>query len=137
MRARESRRRQRSRAGLHLTPLIDIIFLLVLFFILNTSFRQERYIDVNLPVSETSEDIQSEGIILTLLKDGTADLNGQETNWDSLSADIQKLAEETSAEEVIIRADEGAPYGKVVTAMDRIRLAGLEAVSLQTIRSGQ
>ncbi len=136
MRAKESRRRRRHRAGLFLTPMIDIIFLLVIFFILNTSFRQERYIDVNLPVSETSEDVQSEGLVVTLRQDGSVALNGEDTEWAALSEAIRASAGENSSAEVIIRADEKAPYGQVVTLMDRIRLAGLEAISLQTVRSG-
>ncbi len=136
MRAKESRRRRRHRAGLFLTPMIDIIFLLVIFFILNTSFRQERYIDVNLPVSETSEDVQSEGLVVTLRQDGSVALNGEDTEWAALSEAIRASARENSSTEVIIRADEKAPYGQVVTLMDRIRLAGLEAISLQTVRSG-
>ena len=135
MRARESRKQRRRKSELLLTPLIDIIFLLVLFFILNTSFRQERYIDVELPASETSEDIQATGIVLTLRSDGTTALDGREVPWEGLSAAIRDAASETGITEVVVRGDENIPYSRAVAAIDRVRIAGLEAISLQTVRA--
>lgn len=136
MRERKNRRQRRRSSGPLLTPLIDIIFLLCLFFVLNTSFRQERYIDVELPESDTSEDVQAEGIILTLRQDGSAALNGEETSWESVTNALRELSELTGAREVIIRGDENIPYGRAVEALDRVRLAGLESISLQTVRAG-
>ena len=134
MHVRENRRRSKRRGGLLLTPLIDVIFLLALFFVLNTSFRQERYIDVDLPESETSEDIQAEGIIITLRSDGTVAIGDKEVPWESITAEIKSLVEVSGVEEVVIRGDENLEYGRAVAALDRVRLAGLEAVSLQTVR---
>jgi biopolymer transport protein ExbD len=136
MHERKKRRTRRRSSGPLLTPLIDIIFLLCLFFVLNTSFRQERYIDVELPESETSEDVQAEGIVLTLREDGSASLDGEEIPWESVTNAIRTISEETGSVEVIIRGDENIAYGRAVAAMDRVRLAGLESISLQTVRSG-
>lgn len=134
MRARENRRRHQRSPGLLMTPLIDIIFLLALFFVLNTSFRQERYIDVDLPESETSEDLQVAGIVLTIRSDGTTAIDGVEVSWDTVTSAVKARAQETGASEVIIRGDESVSYGRAVAALDRVRQAGLEAVSLQTVR---
>ncbi len=137
MRVRENRRQRRRSGGPLLTPLIDIIFLLTLFFVLNTSFRQEQYLDVNLPESETSEDIQAVGIVLTLRQDGSTAIDGEEVAWESVTAVIREKALKTGAVEVIIRGDEAVPYGRAVAALDRVRLSGLESISLQTVRTGE
>jgi len=137
MRTRENRKRRRSSGGLLLTPLIDIIFLLSLFFVLNTSFRQEQYLDVDLPSSETSEDIQAPGIILTLRSDGSTAVDGREVDWASVTAVIRNLADSNGTAEVIIRGDENVSYGRAVAALDRVRLAGIDAISLQTVRAGE
>jgi len=134
--AREKRRLRRRNGGLLLTPLIDIIFLLTLFFVLNTSFRQEKYLDVNLPESETSEDIQASGIVLTLREDGSTGINGEEVSWESVTAAIRDIAATSGNPEVIIRGDENVSYGRAVAALDRVRLAGIESISLQTVRTG-
>lgn len=137
MRAIENRRHRRRSGGLLLTPLIDIIFLLSLFFVLNTSFRQERYLDVNLPESETSKDVQAVGIVLTLRQDGSTAIDGVEVAWESVTAALRERAEEIGAVEVIIRGDEAVSYGRAVAALDRVRLSGLESISLQTVRTGE
>ncbi|MCK5249526.1 MAG: biopolymer transporter ExbD [Spirochaetaceae bacterium] len=137
MRAIENRRHRRRSGGLLLTPLIDIIFLLCLFFVLNTSFRQERYLDVNLPESETSKDVQAVGIVLTLRQDGSTAIDGVEVAWESVTAALRERAEEIGAVEVIIRGDEAVSYGRAVAALDRVRLSGLESISLQTVRTGE
>lgn len=137
MRVRENRRQRRRSGGPLLTPLIDIIFLLTLFFVLNTSFRQEQYLDVNLPESETSENVQAVGIVLTLRQDGSTAIDGEEIAWESVTAVIREKALETGAVEVIIRGDEAVPYGRAVAALDRVRLSGLESISLQTVRTGE
>ncbi len=137
MRAKENLRHRRRSGGLLLTPLIDIIFLLCLFFVLNTSFRQERYLDVDLPESETSEDIQAVGIVLTLRQDGSTAIDGDEVSWESVTSLIRTKADESGAAEVIIRGDEEVSYGRAVAALDRVRLAGIESISLQTVRSGE
>jgi len=134
MPASGSRRTRRRNAGLLLTPLIDVIFLLVLFFVINTSFRQERYIDVVLPESETSEDIQADGVIITLRADGTVAVDGEDASWEALTARLRSRLDETGAREVIIRGDENVPYGRAVSALDRVRMAGTVDVSLQTVR---
>ena len=136
MGVREYRRNRRHRGGLLLTPLIDVIFLLCLFFALNTSFRPERYLDVDLPSSETSDDMSVEGIVLTLRTDGSIALDGNEIPWDTVTTAIRDLAEQTGAVDVVIRGDENVPYGRVVAALDRIRLAGLDSITLQTERYG-
>lgn len=138
MRARDKRQKTRAkRAALVLTPLIDVIFLIALFFVINTSFRQEQYMDVVLPESSTSQDIQAEGLILTLRADGTSDLNGQDIPWESISSALQKHRSENGATQVIIRGDESIAYQRIVEAMDRVRLAGVELISLQTLRNNQ
>ena len=137
MRARGNARRPKRRGGLLLTPLIDIIFLLVIFFVINTSFRQERYLDVALPESETSEDVQAEGILLTLHADGSTAVNGTSVAWEAVVAALRNAADETGAPLVVIRGDEEVPYGRIISALDRVKLAGLEAVTLQTVRASE
>jgi len=136
MGARGYRRSRRHRGREFLTPLIDIIFLLSLFFVLNTSFRQERYMDVNLPFSESSEDIQAIGMVLTLREDGSTALEGSDIAWESVSDTMRELAREKGIVDVIIRADKDIPYARMVEALDRVRQAGLDSISLQTLRSG-
>ncbi len=134
MRALVQRRSKRRNSGLLLTPLVDIIFLLVIFFILNTSFRQEPCMDVQLPESETAEEVQTDGLILTIGPDGRLELNGQEVIWSELTARVLDAWQQSETDTVVIQADDAVPYGSIVRAMDGIRMAGVETLSLQTVR---
>jgi len=135
MSLRENLRRSNKRGPL-LTPLIDIIFLLCLFFVLNTSFREESFIEVSLPASETSENNQAIGIILTLYEDGSVSIDDEAVEWDSIKSVLQDKAENRVVEEIVIQGDESVGYGRIIAVLDKVRGAGFEAISLQTIRSG-
>jgi len=126
---------RRNRGGLLLTPLVDIIFLLCLFFVLNTSFRQEKYIEVDLPESETSEDGQTAEIVLTLHENGSVSINGEGVRWDSVESILRDKAANQVVRELVIQGDENIDYGRIIAALDKVRRAGFEAISLQTIRT--
>jgi len=126
-----------NRGGLLLTPLIDIIFLLCLFFVLNTSFRQENYIEVALPESDTSENKQAVGIILTLHEDGSVSIDGEGVEWDLIESVLRDEAANQVVRELVIQGDESIEYERIIAALDKVRRAGFETVSLQTIRREQ
>jgi len=128
---------RRHRGGLPLTPLIDIIFLLCLFFVLNTSFRQEGYIEVNLPESETSDDGQTVEIVLTLHENGSVSIDGENVEWDSIESVLRDKAANQAARELVIQGDESIDYGRIIATLDKVRQAGFEAIALQTIRRRQ
>jgi len=126
-----------NRGGLLLTPLIDIIFLLCLFFVLNTSFRQENYIEVALPESDTSENKQAVGIILTLHEDGSVSIDGEGVEWGLIESVLRDEAANQAVRELVIQGDESIEYERIIAALDKVRRAGFETVSLQTIRREQ
>jgi len=126
-----------NRGGLLLTPLIDIIFLLCLFFVLNTSFRQENYIEVALPESDTSENKQAVGIILTLHEDGSVSIDGEGVEWGLIESILRDEAANQAVRELVIQGDESIEYERIIAALDKVRRAGFETVSLQTIRREQ
>ncbi|MCK5735978.1 MAG: biopolymer transporter ExbD, partial [Spirochaetaceae bacterium] len=67
----------------------------------------------------------------------TTAVDGKEVNWESLTAAIRENAGNSGNTEVIIRGDENVPYGRAIAALDRVRLAGIESISLQTVRTGE
>jgi len=119
-----------------LTPLIDIIFLLCLFFVLNTSFRQKSYIEVALPESETSEDKQAVGITLTLHEGGSVSIDGEGVEWDLVESVLRDKTANQVLRELVIQGDESIEYERIIAALDKVRRVGFETVSLQTIRRG-
>ena len=104
-----------------LTPMIDGIFLLVIFFMLSTTFVMQPGIKIVLPqsVSKTTEKV--ENLIITITKDGKFYVNQEETDILSLRTKISSLLKETSPKTVLINADEDTKHKYVVQVLDVLK----------------
>ena len=129
-------RRVRSRApGLSLTSMLDVIFLLLCFFVTVSVFSQwENEISIKLPSAETSDepDRLPGEIIVNLAKDGTVVVNGQKLALDDLKARLKRISKFYPGQPVIIRADKELAYEKLVGVIDTCRAADVWNFSLAT-----
>lgn len=119
-------RRARSGADIDITPLIDILFMLIIFFVLATSFVQGR-LRVDLPQGEGDPGKPGGAVLVTLREDG-------ELLWGDepiASPDLfRRLGMASPDEELLLAADRGVPYGRVAELLDGMRRAGRERVGL-------
>lgn len=113
--------------GPDLTPLIDMVFLLLVFFLL-TSFVIQPSVDVALPETSYGEIDEPAPITITVRMDGTLLLNGENVSADTLPSRLQSFGEHLQ-QEVIIQADRRVAFGRVVQIMDLCKKAGTEEVS--------
>ena len=130
------RRNTRSKApGLALTSMLDVIFLLLCFFVTVSVFAQwENEISIELPSAETSDepDRLPGEIIVNLAKDGTVVVNGKLLELADLQARLKKVAKFYPGQPVIIRADKELAYEKLVKVIDTCRAADVWNFSLAT-----
>ena len=130
------KRNNRSRAAqLSLTSMLDVIFLLLCFFVTASVFSQwESEISIKLPSAETSDepDRLPGEIIVNLTKDGGVVVNGKSLELDDLKVRLQKIAKFYPGQAVIIRADKGLAYEKLVKVIDTCRAADVWNFSLAT-----
>jgi len=113
-----------------LTPLVNIFFLLFLFFLFTSSFIFQPGIKVSLPKAVTSEVIQQEGVVITITKDDKAYLNEREISQDEIASNLKLLAK--SKTPLLIKADSGASLGRVVEIWDMCRNEGVLQVNIAT-----
>ncbi|MGH0033461.1 MAG: ExbD/TolR family protein [Myxococcota bacterium] len=115
-------------AGPGLAPLIDVVLLLLIFFMVTTRFS-EHSLEIDLPEASTSAP-QDEPRILSVdvLADGRIEIDGAVLEKSALDARL--AAEQAEIEALSIRADEKAPHGVVVTVLDLARRNGIERVEL-------
>ncbi len=128
--------KRRSKAPtLALTSMLDVIFLLLCFFVTASVFSQwESEISIQLPGAKTAEDpsrLPGE-IIANIAKDGTVRVNGVELTLEDLGARLAKIAKFYSSQSVIIRADRETSYESLVKVIDACRAAGVRNYSLAT-----
>lgn len=125
----------RSQASFDLSPMLDVIFQLILFFLVSTTFANLPGINVNLPVSETSQGSDITGVIITVEKDGTIYFNDEASSLDLLVTQLSEVDTMSRAKDeypVTISADEDVTNGTLVKVFDAIRVNGFSAVSLRT-----
>ena len=131
-----SRNERKSIAGVDLSPMLDVIFQLILFFLVSTTFSVLPAINVNLPESSTSKGVETSSITITAQEDGTLWFNDEQVSVEQL----KKLLEEFDTAEVprnefpvSISADSNVINGRIVELFDVIRYGGFSAVSLRTM----
>ncbi len=125
--------RRRSSQIPNLTPLIDIVFLLLVFFMLTSHFVRDEAIDLDLPVAESGEALEEDNRIEVVI-DATGNILLHEhfVELSSLEETLGEELEKSSEKVVRIRGDRSAALGKAVTVMDAARKAGAQAVDIVT-----
>jgi biopolymer transport protein ExbD len=118
--------------GFHLAPMIDIVFLLLCFFVTSQIFTQwEAELDITLPTSQTAEIEQRlpGEIILNIMKDGVTVVNGRRLNDGELTALLNRLVKLFPGQPVLIRADKATAYEHVIGILDLCRKADIWNIS--------
>ncbi|MGB0866515.1 MAG: ExbD/TolR family protein [Granulosicoccaceae bacterium] len=125
-------------AELNLTPLIDVVFLLLIFFMVSTTFQKESEIKISLPQAATDKQpLASDKIEVLVNADGSMHVGGLELVNSQLATvrqALQKAANGRRDIPLVIRADKGTPYQAIVTVMDAGSQIGLLRISLPTLR---
>ena len=124
------RRLRIEKGAVDLTPLVNVFFLLLIFFMFTSSFIFQPGIRVNLPRAVTSEVIQEEGVVLTVAKDDNIYLGDRMINQDELSSQLRIIAKQKGS--LLIKADSGASLGRVVGICDMCRREGVSQINIAT-----
>lgn len=115
-----------------LTPLINVFFLLLIFFLFTSSFIFQPGIKVNLPRAFTSEVIQQENAVIVITKNDKVYLNDREISSDEIESNLRLLAK--SKVPLLIKSDSEASLGRIVEIWDMCRKEGVSQISIATSR---
>ena len=127
-------RRLEPRAMIDLVPMIDVLFQLILFLFVSTTFAVLPGISLNLPQSTTAEGTRTNGITITVSADGNLFVNADKVPIESLDAALQSLSVSVPKETVPVslEADALVPNGTIVKILDSLRRTGFTGVNLRT-----
>ncbi len=129
------RRRLKPRVNLDLTPLIDVVFQLVIFFMISSVFNTAPGIELNLPDSSTSEAVEVTEIRITVAGPEEIYLNRDLVALSSLGETLRdwkdqgRLADDTA---ILVEGGRSVPYETIITVLDEVRKGGVNAVNLIT-----
>lgn len=124
--------RRKSAYGLNLTPLIDVVFLLLVFFMLTSHFVREQAIPLALPTAESGNPLEGEKLQVVLDDQGRILLDGQAIAPAGLEQRLQQELARRSEKRVRVRGDKAASLGVTVDVLDAARRAGAEGVDIVT-----
>lgn len=132
MRRRTSRSSADQISNIDMTPMLDIVFIMLIFFIVTTSFVKESGIDVNRPTAQTAERKERGHIIVSIKPNGEIWIDKRAVDIRAVRANVARLHAENPLGSVIIAADRETKTYDLVQVMDQIRLAGITNASIAT-----
>lgn len=128
------RRRYRPEPSIMIAPLIDCVFLLLIFFMLVTKFLSPS-ISVGLPESNMGAIDDSESRTVTIDKEGNTYLDNRAVELDEMTSLLMQLRESGKISIIRLRADRDTPFQKIVDAMSAIQRAGITDIAIETMSS--
>mgnify|MGYP004491608747 FL=1 len=130
---RRRRKREMKSPEIMLSPMIDMIFLLLVFFIVSTMYMSEvKTIPIRLPQARHSENVSKSNFNVSIKADGSLYLDENPIEMDLLVQNAAAESKRDSSFSVIIRADDDAPYKTIIQLMDKMKGAGVNRFGLAT-----
>ena len=120
---------------LDMTPMLDIVFIMLIFFIVTTSFVKESGVTVNSPSAQTASRQESANIFIAITAEGEVWIDRRPVDPRSVRAIVARLHADNPEGSVIIQADEESSTRMLVDVMDQVRLAGVEGIAIAADKS--
>ena len=130
------RNKERDESTIDITPMLDIVFIMLIFFIVTTSFVKETGVEVNRPNAATAVRDERGNILIAITANDEIWIDKRRVDLKAVRANIERLKIEYPGGSVIIQADKVSKSGLLVEVMDQIRLAGIQNISIAAKNDG-
>lgn len=131
------RRSSVEEAAVDMAPLIDMTFLLLIFFIVNTNFVKETGIEVKRPEAAKGDSQKGDLILIGISSAGTIHMNGRAVDLSAVRPMVSQMRLKSPKAPVVLVADESARVSQVVRVMDECKFAGAQEISIATSEGGK
>jgi len=118
-------------AGIDMSPLIDCVFILLIFFIVTTTFVEESGVEVDKPQAASSVNLEKNSVLIAITAKGEVVYGGQEIGIGGVQSIVKRMLEKEDVP-VIVQADKAVPSGLLVRVIDEAKLGGAVKVSIAT-----
>lgn len=133
MRFSDRRPSRREGGEINVTSLVDIIFNLLLFFMLTTSFSESAGLEIELPDAAAADvKVEADDLVVALTKEGTVLLRGVAVSVEELEEALRKHKKEEPKGSLIVQADKEVPHGRVVEVIDAAKRVGVPRLGIAT-----
>ncbi|MGR3292916.1 MAG: ExbD/TolR family protein, partial [Candidatus Scalindua sp.] len=111
---------------INIASLVDVLFLLLIFFMVTSAFVEQPNIKLELPSTRHSEISKIENMVLTIARDGALFLQDRPVDKKNLEKELRRIILDTGDEVLVLKADRFVPYGVVIDIMDTVKWAGFK-----------
>ncbi len=125
-----ARRGQKKSLELNIAPLIDMVFILLIFFLVTTSFVKETGVDIHRPTADTAVSKEKAGILVGVTKENRVWLEKREIDIRAVRAHVERALAENPDSSVVVVADKDSTTGVVISVVDSCKLAGAKNVAI-------
>ncbi len=130
MRRHRTNSNSSAESEVNLTPMLDVVFIMLIFFVVTTSFVKEAGVEVNRPNAATAQRQESANILIAIRPNGEVWIDNRAVDVRAVRANIERLQAEFPESAVVIQGDRHAEIGLLVRVMDQVRLAGITNVAI-------
>ncbi len=118
---------------INIASLVDVLFLLLIFFMVTSAFVEQPNIKLELPSTRHSEVSKMNNMVLSIARDGKLYLQDRPVDKKNLEKELRRVVLDTGDEVLVLKADKFVPYGVVIDIMDAVKGAGFRKVIAPTI----
>ena len=122
------------KTGIELPAMVDVVFLLVVYFLINATLIKNPNIKIKLPKSMTAQSEAKKNIVIQITKGNRIILNDLPVTMKQLPVELNKIVKKRKENQVIIRGDKDSSYQKLITVIDYVNQAGINHFNLATER---
>jgi len=123
------RRKRKDSLWVDLSPLIDVVFLLLIFFMVSTRFKDDHGLDLNLPQANSQQEKEIEHLTILVDQTGKVQFEGQAIEVADLKGALESKLAEMEDKMVVLKVDKKVSHGLVVSVMDAAKTAGAEGIT--------
>ncbi len=129
------RYRKAEESDINITPMLDVVFIMLIFFIVTTSFVKESGINIYRPSAKTVEKKNQASIMIAINRAGEIWMDRKKVDIRFVRANVERLRAENPEGSVVIQADKGSVTDLLVQVMDQVRLAGVKKISVAATKA--
>jgi biopolymer transport protein ExbD len=128
--ARKKHSTMEEEAQIDMTPMLDIVFIMLIFFIVTTSFVKPSGLDYNKPKASQATSKPSANIFIGISKTGVIMMENRQVDIERVTANVERMLAEAPEAAVLIQADKDTLHGYVVKVLDSVKAAGIDKISV-------
>ncbi len=125
--------KKRQGVNVDIAPLMDMVFILLIFFIVTSTFTRETGVEVEKPKAKSASEVNKQNIMIAVTREGTIHVNERQVEYAALQDILKQMLIKNPDREVVIIADKNSVTGRLVNVMDACNLAGVAKISVAAL----